>query len=91
MAIQSLEALVGDFLEDDDLVCLNAVVEDRGLYHCALYIGGTDFDLAFRVEQKNLVKLYITVFGLGKTLNENLVSGFHLELLACNFYDCVHF
>ena len=90
MAIELLEAFTADFLEHQNLVCLYIVIEDCGLYHCSVDVGSTDFDSSVVLDEKHLVKFYISIFGLRKALDKDFVSSFDLELLACNVYNCVH-
>jgi len=90
MAIELLEAFASELLEHNNLVCPYRIIKNGGCYHSALDVGSTDFDFALILEKEHLVKLYTAVFGLRKAVHEKFISGFHLELLACNFYDCVH-
>ena len=90
MAVQSLETLAADLLEDKHLVCLYIVCENSGLNHSTLDVRSTDFDLSFCIDEKNLVKFYFRILGLRKAGDENLVSGLNLELATCNVNNCVH-
>ena len=90
VAVQFLEALAADLLENEHLVCLYIVCEHGCLNNSAFNIGSTDFDLALDIDEEHFVKLYFCIFSLRKTGNENLVSGLYLELATCNVYNCVH-
>ena len=57
MAIELLESLTTDLLEHEHLVSLCLVIENSGLYDCALYIRITEVDLPFRVNEQHLVEL----------------------------------
>lgn len=90
MAIEFLEALATDLLENKNLVCLCIIIEDGSLYDCAFYIRSTDLDCTLVVEEKYLVELYISTLGLRKSLDKDFVASFNFELLTGNFNDCVH-
>ena len=90
MAVEGLETFAANLLENKNLVSLHIICENGCLHNCSLHIRATDFDLALIVNEEHLVKLYFSVFGLGKPLNENLVASLYLELLACNINNCVH-
>ena len=90
MTVALLEALSANLLEYKHLVCSGLVVYNCCLYNSALYIRSTDFYLACVVYEEDLVELYISTLGLRKSLDKDFVSSFYFELLACNFYDCVH-
>ena len=90
MAVELLEALATDLLEDDDLVSLDLVIEDGGLYDCTFNIGSTNLHGLVVGNEENLVKLHISTFDFGKPLHKDFISSFYLELLACNEYDSVH-
>lgn len=90
MAVELLEALATDLLEYKNLVSLCVVIEDGGLDHCTLYIRSSDLHIAFTCDEKHLLELHISIFGVGKPRHKDLISSLHFELLACNVYDCVH-
>ena len=90
MTIALLEALAADLLEYKHLVCPCLVVNDCCLDNCAFYIGSSDLYVSLVVNEKNLVELNVSTFGLRKSLDKDFISSFYLELLACNVYDCVH-
>ena len=79
------------------------LVEDQYLltlyqraYHFAnhlgtLYGGETYNDVTIVVNQKNFLKFYCcTSLCILQVMNEQLLAGLSLELLALNFYNCVH-
>ena len=90
VAIEFLEALATDLLENDHLVSLYVIFENGGLYDCALYIGSTDLHCCIICNEEDLLELHISTFGIGKPLHKDFISSFYLELLACNVNDCVH-
>ncbi len=90
MAVEGLEALAANLLEDDNLVCLDGIVEYGSLYDCSFNVWSPYLHVAVIVDEKHLLELHISTFGIGKPLHKDLTSGLYLELLACNFYDCVH-
>lgn len=90
MTIELLEALATDLLEYKHLVSLYLVIEDSSLDNSALHIGSTHFESALVLDQQHFAELHDLAFGLGKSLNENLVASLNFELLACNIYNCVH-
>ena len=47
MAVELLESLATDFLENEHLVSLCLVIENGGLHDCALNIRITELDLPF--------------------------------------------
>ena len=90
MTVELLEALATDLLEYKDLVCLCLIIEDGGLYDCALNIGSTYRDGLSVCYEEDLGELYISTLGIGKPLHKDFVASLYFKLLACNVYDCVH-
>ena len=90
MAIAFLETLAADFLEYEYLVSLGLIFEDGGFDDGTLYIRITELDLPFGVNEQDLVELDGRILRRRKTVDEDLVACFDLELLACNIYNCVH-
>ena len=90
MAIAFLETLAADFLEYEYLVSLGLIVEDGGFDDGTLHIRITELDLPFGVNEQDLVELNGRILRRRKTVDEDLVACFDLELLACNIYNCVH-
>ena len=90
MAIELLEALATDLLEDEHLVSLRLVIEDRGLHDSTLHIRITELDLPFGVNEQHLVEFYRRILRSRKTVDEDFIACFNLELLACNVNNCVH-
>ena len=90
MAVQGLEALAADLLENEHLVCLGIVIEDGSLDNCTLYVRSTDLDTRVTSDEEYLVELYISTIRSREAVDEDLIASLYLELLACNFYDCVH-
>ena len=90
MSVELLEALAADLLEDDHLVCPGFVIEYGSLDYCALYIRSTYLYCCVICNEKDFGELHVCTFGFGEPLHKDFVSSFYLELLACNFYDCVH-
>ena len=90
MAIAFLETLAADSLEYEYLVSLGLIVEDGGFDDGTLHIRITELDLPFGVNEQDLVELNGRILRRRKTVDEDLVACFDLELLACNIYNCVH-
>ena len=90
MSVALLEALAADLLEDKHLVCPCSIIEDGCLYNGTLYIGSSDLYGSLVLNEKDLVELNISTFGLRESLDKDFISSFYFELLACNVYDCVH-
>ena len=90
MAIEFLETLATDFLEYKHLVTFNQLIEDGGFDDSAFNIGRADLYGTLVVNEEDLVELDSGILGSTEALHEDLFSSFNLELLACNFYDCVH-
>ena len=85
-----LIALAAFLLEHEDFVRPAAVIHDSSLDHGAFNIRCTDLDITVIVYEKHLAELDHRALFLRKAVDENLSASFNLELLACNFYDCVH-
>ena len=91
MAVELLEALTTNLLEDDNLVSPGLVIDDGSLNDCTFNIRSTDLYCTLILNEEYLVELNISTFGLRKSLHKDLISSLYLELLACNVYDCVHY
>lgn len=90
MTIELLEALTAYLLEDKNLVGLGLIIEHCSLDYRSVHIGSTDLDIRVVRDEKDLPELHISTLGIGKPLHKDFISSLYLELLACNFYDCVH-
>ena len=90
MAIELLEALAADLLENEDLVCLCIVIEYGGLNYGTFYIRSSDLHGFTVCYEKHFAELYISTLGIGEPLHKDFVASLYFKLLACNFYDCVH-
>lgn len=79
-------------VEYDYLVALYEGTEYLTNYLCACYSGSTYCDCAFVVGKKYFVELYaLSLLCVLDVVHEELLSCLGLELLALNFYNCVHF
>ena len=90
MSVALLEALAADLLEYKHFVCPCSVIENGCLNNGTLYIRSPDLHGSLVLNEKDLVELNISTFGLRKSLDKDFISSFNFELLACNIYDCVH-
>jgi len=90
MAVELLETLAADLLEDEDLVGLCFVIEYGSLYDGSLHIRSSDLDCLAVGYEQHLAELYVSTFGIGEPLHKDFVASLYFKLLACNFYDCVH-
>jgi hypothetical protein len=90
MSVALLEALAADLLEDKDLVGLGIVIQNSGLDHRTFYVRSTDLDTRVTSDEEYLVELYISTIRSREAVYEDLIASLYLELLACNFNDCVH-
>ena len=90
MAVQLLEALATDFLENQYFLCFDIIGKHSGLYGCALDVRGSHLDVAAIVNEEDLVEFHCLIFLRGKAIYENLSASLYLKLLACNVNDCVH-
>ena len=90
MAVHLLIALAADFLEDQHLLTLQ-VFQHGGLYVCAGDVGLSNLNVAVIVFKHHGVKRNLAALFVLKTVDENLLILCDLELLSCDFYDCVHF
>ena len=90
MAIELLEALATDLLEYEHLVSLRLVIENGGLHDGTLNVRITELDLPFGVNQQDFVEFNGLILRCREAVHEDLVTGFNLELLACNVNNCVH-
>ena len=90
MTVAFLIPLATFLLEDKDFLSLGRIVEDCSLDYGTFHIRCSDLDISVIVDEKHFVKLYRSAFFCRETVDENLFASLNLELLACNFYDCVH-
>jgi len=90
MSVALLEALAADLLEYEDLVSLCIVINNCSLGHSTINIRSTDLDTCLRINEEYLVELYSSTILSREAVDEDFIASFNLELLACNFYDCVH-
>ena len=90
MSVQFLEALATDLLENENLVSLCIIIENRGLDHCPVNIGSAYADLSFVIDEEDFVELHTGTVCSRKAVAKDFFSSFYFELLACNVYDCVH-
>ena len=91
VTVALLEALAADLLEYEDLVSPYIISEYGSLYASALNIRSTYLDLTCVFYEEDLGELHCSTFCIRKTVAEDFVASFNLELLAGNFYDCVHY
>ena len=91
VTVALLEALAADLLEYEDLVSPYIISENGSLYACALNIRSTYLDLSVVLYEEHLGELHSSTFCIRKTVAEDFVASFYFELLAGNFYDCVHY
>ena len=91
MTVALLAALAADLLEYEDLVSPYIISEYGSLYASALNIRSTYLDLTCVFYEEDLGELHCSTFCIRKTVAEDFVASFNLELLAGNFYDCVHY
>ena len=91
MTVALLEALAADLLEYEDLVSPYIISENGSLYACALNIRSTYLDLSVVLYEEHLGELPSSTFCILKTVAKDFVASFYFELLADNFYDCVHY
>ena len=91
MTVALLEALAADLLEYEDLVSPDVISEYGSLNASALNIRSTYLDLSVVLYEEHLGELHSSTFCIRKTVAEDFVASFYFELLAGNFYDCVHY
>ena len=82
MAIELLEALATDFLEDEHFVSLGLIIENRSLHDSALHIRITELDLPFGVNQQNLVELDGLIFRRGKATVSSFAAERRLQKIS---------
>ena len=90
MTIHLLISFATDFLEDEDLLTFQM------FHHGSFNIGTTDIGLAngnvtIIVFEHHGVKRNLATLFILKTVDKDLLILGDLELLSCDFYDCVHF
>ena len=90
MAVQGLEALAADLLENKNLVSFHIIIEDGGLDHGTLYIGSAHLDSRVIRDKEDLLELHISTLGIGEPLHKDFVASLNFKLMACNVYDCEH-
>ena len=90
VSVALLESLVCNLLENKNLVSPASVIKYRRLNDCTLDVRSSDLHLALVVNEKHLVELNSSTFGLRKSLDKDLGASLYFELLACDVYDCVH-
>ena len=90
VTVEFLETLATDLLENNHLVRPCIICENGSLHDSTLDIRCAHLYLSFVINKENLVELHVSAFCLREPLNEDFVASLNLELLACNFYDCVH-
>ena len=92
MAIQFTVSFSSFLVEDEYLV---ALYQRRFYfaYHFGSFYGGRTYgDVTVFVYQENAVELYgCAVFGFLHVVNKQFLASLCLELLALDFYNCVHF
>ena len=91
VTVALLEALAADLLEYEDLVSPDVISEYGSLNASALNIRSTYLNITLIFYEEDLGELHSSTFCIRKTVAEDLVASFHFELLAGNFYDCVHY
>ena len=91
MTVALLEALAADLLEYEDLVSPYIISEYGSLNASALNIRSTYLNITLILYEEDLGELHCSTFCIRKTVAEDFVASFNLELLAGNFYDCVHY
>lgn len=89
VAVLNLIAFSSLLLEDDDLVVFKVTKNfcfDLSTFNhrCA------HFNLTVVVYKQDFIEAQRRTFVVFKTVNIELTIFFNLELLTCNFYDCVH-
>ena len=90
MSVASLESLVGDLLENDNLVSSAGIINNGSLYNGSLDVRSSDLYLTLIVNEEYFVELNGSTFGLRKSLDKDFSASLYFELLACDVYDCVH-
>ncbi len=89
MAVLDLIAFPSLLLEDDYLVVLQ--VFENGCADCGpFHYRCADLDLTVVVREQDFVEAQRGTFIPRETVNLELPTLFNLELLTCDFYDCVH-
>ena len=90
MTVHLLIAFTTDFLEHQNLIALK-VAEDGSLYISTSNVRFANLNFAIIVFKHHGVKRNFATLVVLQTVDENLLILGDLELLACDFYDCVHF
>ena len=90
MAVHLLITLTTDFLEHQNLVTFE-VFQHGGLYVSTSNIRLSNLHIAVIVFKHHGVKRHFATLVVLQTVDENLLILGDLELLTCDFYDCVQF
>ncbi len=78
------------FLFEDDYFIVFKVTENFRFYLSTFYHRCAHFNLTVVVHKQDFIEAQRRTFFAFKTVNIELTIFFNLELLTCNFYDCVH-
>lgn len=81
------------FLEYDNFVAFQEGNSYFTHYFCSFYSGSTYFHIAVSVKKQYAVKFHSVAFFfvIAEVMNIQELSGFSLELLSLDFYNCVHY
>ena len=90
VAVQFLEALAADLLENENLVSPCIVIEHCCLHNCTFEIRSSYPYVIVAADEKDLSELHGFTFGLRKPLNKEFITSLNFKLLACDVYNCVH-
>ena len=92
MTIQFTVAFPSLLVEDQDLVTFYQFAYYFTYYFCTFNRGYTYGDSAVFVNQQDAVKFYCcTVLSFLHVVHEQFLASLCFELLALDFYNCVHF
>lgn len=79
-------------VENKNLVTFYQTGNNFANYLCAFYSRSTYSDVAVFVYQKNFLEFYCcTGFSVLHVVYKQFLASFCFELLAVDFYNCVHF
>ena len=90
MTVHLLISFAADFLEDEHLLAFE-VFDHCGFHVCTCDIGFPNLYSAIIVFEHHGVKRNLATLFVLKAVDEDLLILSYLELLSCDFYDCVHF
>ena len=90
VSVHFLITFAADFLEHKNLLAFQ-VFQNRCLHGGTLDIGLAYGYVTIIVFEHHGVKRNLAAFFVLQTADENLLILGYLELLACDFYYCVHF